>query len=484
MQLEHWLALVATSVPVWPTLAFLVLGGWMLLGRAPAERSVRRIVSVAQVLSLLAAAVVVAGMFALGLPSLEVSLGHWFDAGPNPFSVTLFYDWLSAPMALVVTLISAAIGRFSANYLHREAGFARFYLMLLLFSSGMISLVIAGSYDHLFIGWELVGITSVLLVAFFWDRAAPVRSSLRLLITYRLCDVALLFGAVMLHEFSHGPMYPLLYGHGGWLSQPAELAAGPATLIGVLMLVAAMGKSAQFPLGNWLPRAMEGPSPSSALFYGGLSVHAGVYLLLRSAPILEQAPWARAAIFFVGAFTAAQGALVARVQTDAKNGLAYSTMTQVGLMFVSVGLGWYWLAFAHLVGHAFLRTFQLLRAPSALADAQAIRAGLVGRAVQRGAQRGVEPLAPSQGLRERLWFLAHVRFNLDGLLERWLLRPVVAAASALETVEMRWAGLLSGWHTVPGSAPSRPSASPAEPSAAVPPEPAGTKGLAATRGGH
>ncbi|KYF86293.1 NADH dehydrogenase, partial [Sorangium cellulosum] len=357
-----------------PAVAFAALGAYLLLLRTPSERVVSGVVLSSLSLSLVASAVVWGSSVAAPYAFIPVDLGPWFEVSGYEFDVVLLVDRLSSTMMVLVSLIAIMAGRFSVAYLHREAGFARFFLLLALFSTGMLALVSAGSVDLLFAGWELVGATSVLLVAFFHERAAPARAALRVYVTYRLCDVGLLVGAVLMHELAGSAHFSQAFGGSAWPGHAAALGSSGATAIALCLFLASMGKSAQFPVGSWLPRAMEGPTPSSALFYGAISVHAGVYLMLRAAPLLERAPVASAVVACVGALTAVYGTMVGRVQADVKSALAHATMSQVGIMFVEIGLGYYWLALVHLCAHACLRCLQMLRAPSALRDAQEIRA--------------------------------------------------------------------------------------------------------------
>jgi NADH:ubiquinone oxidoreductase subunit 5 (subunit L)/multisubunit Na+/H+ antiporter MnhA subunit len=330
--------------------------------------------------------------------------------------------------------VCGAIGRFSSRYLHRERGYLRFFLLLSLFAGGMELLVLGGSFDLLFAGWELVGVCSALLIGFFHEREAPAQNALRAFVTYRFCDVGLLLGSILLHHHLGSAGLAALRGtsaaHGGWT----------LTAVGLLFLLAAAGKSAQFPVGGWLPRAMEGPTPSSAIFYGALSVHAGAYLLLRAAPLLREAPLASAAVVALGALTALTATLVGRTQSDVKSSLAHATMTQVGLIFVEIGLGFFDLALLHLTSHALLRAVQLLRAPSALQDLGRIHAA-VGRALPTGAH--YESLLPER-LRAWLFGLALARFHLDELLELALVRPVLSLAALAARAERGWARLLAG----------------------------------------
>ncbi|AUX34014.1 MULTISPECIES: proton-conducting transporter membrane subunit [Sorangium] len=436
-----------------PAAAFAALGAYLLLLRTPSERVVSRAVLSALSVSLAASLAIWGSAVAAPYAFLPVKLGHWFETRSYAFELVLLVDRLSATMMVLVSLIALTVGRFSVAYLHREPGFARFFLLLALFSTGMLALVSAGTVDLLFAGWELVGVTSVLLVAFFHEREAPPRAAVRVFITYRLCDVGLLGGAVLMHDLAHSSQWGEVFGGAPWPGAAASLGPGAATALALCLFLAAMGKSAQFPLGSWLPRAMEGPTPSSALFYGAISVHAGVYLMLRVAPLLQRSPAASAVIACVGAATAVYGTMVGRVQADVKSALAHATMTQVGLMFVEIGLGLYWLALVHLFAHACLRCLQMLRAPSALRDAQEIRAAHAGEPLPPlGLAARVLPAA----LVRRAYWLSLDRFHLEALQERLVAAPLMRVGRVLDRIERRWVAALSGW-------PERAAAEPGEP---------------------
>lgn len=388
--------------------------------------------------SLLAAGVVFGGV----REALSLSYGDWFALPGYSFPLTLYIDRLAAAMMVLTAAICGLIARFSATYLHREPGFFRFFLLLLLFTAAMQLLVMAGSIDLLFAGWELVGLSSVLLIAFFQERPGPVSGSLRAFLTYRSCDIGLLIGAVLLHHYAHTSQFDQIFQRSAGPASSATsvpalgshpvLAAGPATLVALLFLLAAMGKSAQAPLTGWLPRAMEGPTPSSALFYGALSVHAGAYLLLRVAPLLAASKVAAVATVLVGAATALHATLVARVQVDVKSALAYGTAAQVGLIFIEIGLGLRTLAALHVCAHACVRAFQLLRAPAALHELRRVQAARGGELPRIGAL--YERLLPAR-LREALYRLALLRFYTDALLDRLVARPVLSLAHRLAARE-------------------------------------------------
>lgn len=349
---------------------------------------------------------------------VSFTLGEWFSR--EGLNVRLVLDVMSAPLLGLTALLSGVVTHFSAAYLHREEGFARFFLMMSLFMAGMILLSLAGSMSLFFAGWEVVGLTSAMLIGFFRQRAAPVQHGLRALATYRACDVGLLL-AVLLG--AQGPGAP----HAVY-----EVRGAHSWIIAFGLLLAAMGKSAQLPVGAWLPRAMEGPTPSSAIFYGALSIHAGVYLLARASTWMNQLMPVRVATIAVGLATTAWAAPTGRTHSDAKNVLAYASMAQVGVMFVEVGLGFPRLAMAHMVGHACLRTWQLLRAPSLLHDVHTMQ-DQVGEALPR-AGGYFEALMP-EALRAKLHAYAVQGFFVDDWLDAVFVDPVFRAARALVRFE-------------------------------------------------
>jgi NAD(P)H-quinone oxidoreductase subunit 5 len=216
------------------------------------------------------------------------------------------------------------------------------------------------------------------------------------------------------------------------------------------------GKSALIPFSGWLPRAMEGPTPSSAVFYGALSVHLGVFLLLRVSPLLELSIWLSAAVVALGLASALYGALAGRVQSDVKTALAFASLTQVGIITAEIGLGLNYIALVHIIGHACLRTMQLLRAPTLLHDYHSLE-NAVGGHLHHGAGF-VERWIP-QGLRVRLYRLALERGWLDSLLNEYVVRPFVAVFRWCDAAERSWTNLLSGGRSRPSdvAAPATPT---------------------------
>lgn len=364
----------------------------------------------------------------------------WFAVDDYHFGITLVADWISAPLSALFAILSATIGVFSRRYLHREPGYHRFYFLLGLFAFGVQLTVLAGSLDIVFIGWELVGLCSALLIAYFHERRKPVEHSIRAFFTYRLCDVGLLSAVVWIHhtvgttDFEFGRA---LHAFG----LPIPSSGADLTLIGVLALVAALGKGGQAPLGGWLPRAMEGPTPSSAIFYGAISVHLAPFLLLRAAPLLAESTVASASVIAVGAITALHGTFVGRVQSDVKSMLAYASMTQVGLILVEIGTGFYVLALVHLMGHASIRSLQILMSPNVLADHQ-LREQALGATVPRTGGH-LERWVP-RALQPWLYRHALERGYFDAVLRDFLLAPFVRTFRWLDAAERHFTNWIEG----------------------------------------
>lgn len=398
-----------------PGIGFLLLGVVWLVGGTPSEKAVRRFSKLLFLSLAICSAVLLAKLIQQGGGEIQVPAGNWFAAGQYAFFIQLRVDWLSLPLITLTVILIGVISSFCARYLHRDPGFFRFFQLLFLFAFGSLLAFAASSYDLLLGGWELVGITSVMLIGFFKERQDPARNSLRVFSTYRIADIGLLLGIFVLHYTAHTAEF----------SDLASRVHGHQTLIGLLLLAAAAGKSAQFPFFGWLPRAMEGPTPSSAIFYGAISVHLGAYLLMRSAPVIQASQVATVAVVAVGAVTAFIATLIHRVATDAKGSLAYAAMAQLGIIFIEVGLGLETLALVHLLGHAAVRTLQFLRAPSMLHDYRRMHSA-TGGALGRTGQH-YDRFVPAQ-LQAALYRIGLERGYFDAVLDRFIIRPVMAFA--------------------------------------------------------
>ena len=426
------LTVLAATVVLAPLVTALGLGLFAFLSEVPSERATHRIVIVAMVTSILSLLSLVVLVLTSGEPYLEVDFGPWFHVGHYEFEIAFLLDELSLGYGFTVAAIGLLIARFAIRYLHREEGYARFFILLCLAMAGLETVALAASYDVLFLGWEIVGVSSVTMVLFFHTRPGPVRASLLVLVSYRIADLGLLVGAVVLHQAAGTTEYEAIFEHGAWPGGATHIDVTTAAIVGLLLLLSASGKSAQLPFSSWLPRAMEGPTPSSALFYGALSIHAGIFLLLRSAPLFAHAPVVRGALIAVGGCTAMYAALVGRVQSDAKGQMAYATMAQLGVMLVEIGFGFVTLAALHLVAHAFLRGFQLLRAPSVIADVRRIQAELKDRPLP--SDNAIERALPITWAR---WLYRHAleRFYLDTLAYRVVLRPILRVSEMLAAAD-------------------------------------------------
>jgi NAD(P)H-quinone oxidoreductase subunit 5 len=252
---------------------------------------------------------------------------------------------------------------------------------------------------------------------------------------YRISDAAMLSAAVLLRHVAGTDSLSLLFG--GATPAPG-LGATNATIIAILLVVAVAGKSALLPFSSWLPRAMEGPTPSSAVFYGSLSIHAGCFLLLRAAPLLEQAPAARLLAGGLGAATALFAGTTTRVQSDVKSSLAYASLTQVGIIVTEIAVGWYTLAFIHLAGHASFRLLQFLSAPNVLHDLHGLEDALGEHAASDGGHLRV---VRSARARRGLFLIALERGFLDSILDRIVVEPFTRMMDLLTRLD-QWLCLL------------------------------------------
>jgi NADH:ubiquinone oxidoreductase subunit 5 (subunit L)/multisubunit Na+/H+ antiporter MnhA subunit len=226
--------------------------------------------------------------------------------------------------------------------------------------------IFSGNFETLFVGWEILGICSLLLIAFYRDRYLPVKNALKVISFYRWADAALLLAMWMSHHLWHQNITFLKLNDSAFMAEHLHQHHSLGLFVSMMLLMAAAIKSAQFPFSSWLPRAMEGPTTSSAIFYGSLSVHLGVFILLRTFPLWHDLTTIRILVFAMGLVTGLVATGIAKVQSTVKTQIAYASAAQIGLMFVEIACGFHWLALLHFAGNAFLRTYQLLVSPSVL----------------------------------------------------------------------------------------------------------------------
>lgn len=344
-----------------PMLAFFAT----LLWQNKSEKAIGSIVRVAKVSNILIAVSFLVWWIVNGIEPVSYKLATLYETDHFVFAIQLYYDEITAVFSIVGTLLFFLVATFSKYYMHRDHGYKRFFNTILLFATAYNFIILAGNFETLFIGWEIKGICSFILIAFYRDRYLPVKNAFKAVSNYRVSDVALMLAMWMMHHLTHQNISFSQLGEAKEIANAAN-QTGMAIFIVCMIILPATIKSAQFPFTTWLPRAMEGPTASSAIFYGSLSVHIGVFLLLRTHPFWEDMLWAKVAIITIGAITAIMATMIARVQPTVKTQIAYSSAAQIGLMFIEIALGFHWLVLVHFAGNAFLRTYQLLVSPSVL----------------------------------------------------------------------------------------------------------------------
>jgi NAD(P)H-quinone oxidoreductase subunit 5 len=425
-----------------PLVLTLVLGISSLLDQKLTEEATAKLVYLSIVSGLLAAIAVLVSMLVQGLRHIPIDLGDWIVIPHHyRFSVKFVFDRLSVPFAILSFVLSGTIGAFATKYLHREPGYNRFFVLYAFFVLGMVVTSLAGTIETMFAGWELVGLSSALLVAFFQERPAPARNGLWVWGVYRVSDAALLLAAVAMHHLRGEGDFDKLLGMGPWPDEHSIVTANQALLVGMLLLVAAAGKSALVPFSGWLPRAMEGPTPSSAVFYGALSVHLGAFLLLRVSSLLERSIWLSAAVVALGLITALFAYLACSVQTDIKSALSFASLSQVGIIVAEIGIGWRYIPLLHIIGHASLRTLQFVRAPTLLQDYRTLENAIGARLPRAGAPW--ERLGSSR-LHSWLYRFGLERGYLDSILVEYVVVPFVRTFRWFDALERRWTDFLTG----------------------------------------
>jgi NADH-quinone oxidoreductase subunit L len=439
---EPLLTLLGLTAVVSPLLLTIVLGVSSLLDWKLPEKTTANLVFVTIVSGLIAAASVLLLMLATGTRHVAIHVGDWVMIPYlYHFSVSFSFDRLSIPFAILSFVLAGTIAAFATKYMHRERGFNRFFMLYALFVLGMEVTALAGTIETLFAGWELVGLSSALLVAFFQDRPAPARNGLWVWTIYRVSDASLLLASVVVHHLRGEGDFDKLLGSGPWPDEISAVTTTQALLVGLLLVVAAAGKSALVPFSGWLPRAMEGPTPSSAVFYGALSVHLGAFLLLRVSPLLDISTVLCVVIVVLGLSTAVLAYLAGIVQTDIKAALSFASLAQVGIIVTEIGLGFRYVALVHLLGHASLRTLQFVRAPSLLQDYRTIE-DAIGAHLPRANTLWYR-LATRRDL-GWLYKVALERGYLDRALLQYVVAPFVRTFRWCDALERRWTDFLAG----------------------------------------
>jgi len=369
----------------------------------------------------------------------------WATIGGSEFGISFYFDRLSAVMTLIVTGVGSLIHIYSIGYMHEDKSYARYFAYLNLFLFFMLLLVLGKSLLVLFVGWEGVGLASYLLIGFWFEDMDKARAGKKAFIANRIGDAGFLLGMFVLYS----TLGTLEMDRINAAFSASPLPAVSASLIGVLLFIGATGKSAQIPLYVWLPDAMAGPTPVSALIHAATMVTAGVYMIARLAPIYVNAPEASQLVAFIGALTALFAATIALTQTDIKKVLAYSTVSQLGFMFVALGVGAYGVAVFHVYTHAFFKACLFLGAGSvihALSGEQDIRKmGALAKkipitfatfAIATAAIAGIPPLAGFFSKDEILWFAFASERGGSTLL--WAVMSFTALLTAFYMFRLLW----------------------------------------------
>lgn len=358
------LEFIASLIFAAPLLMVMIIGLGILFNYfqdESLERFVGKLSSSAVLVSLFSVAgLLIFSLLKPGQLPVSLNLFDWFSSGQLKINISLSLDMLALGIGSLFALLLYITQRFSVNYLHREKGYFRFFMVINLFTAAMLLIVMSGNSVTAFLGWELAGLSSYLLIAYAYDRPTATENATRVFITNRLGDVGFIIALVLGFYWANGH---------DWNSMNNELLTLDASQRFVVLsgfVLAALVKSALFPFCSWITRALEGPTPSSAIFYGSLMVHAGIFLLLRIAPVIDASNAMQVILITLGILTVVYGWLGGLVQTDLKTALIFSALTQTGLMLACIGLGWYTLVTIHLAAHAIWRAFQMLSSPAYL----------------------------------------------------------------------------------------------------------------------
>jgi NADH-quinone oxidoreductase subunit L len=351
-----------------------------------------------------------------------------YSTGNYEFFIDLYFDHITAVFLAVGSILTFMITLYSRYYLHRESGYKRFFNTILFFYFGYNIIIFSGNFETLFVGWEVLGISSFLLIAFYRDRYLPVRNAYKVFSVYRISDIAMILAMWMSHHLWHHNVTFLELNNMDQVDATLQGHAGMGIFISIMILISASVKSAQFPFSSWLPRAMEGPTPSSAIFYSSLSVHIGAFILLRTFPFWEHQTMFRWILGAFGLISSVLATFSGNVQSTVKSQVAYSSVAQIGLIFIEIALGLEVLALIHFAGNAFLRSYQLLVSPSVVT--YLIKEQFFGAIPVRKTQK----ITALNKFRNSLYVLSVKEWNLDTYMFRYLWNPIKKIGSPLKRI--------------------------------------------------
>jgi NADH:ubiquinone oxidoreductase subunit 5 (subunit L)/multisubunit Na+/H+ antiporter MnhA subunit len=401
---------IVLLIPLLPLVAAWIIGIGQLLGMINGEADEIKTGYIAgwasSIACLLTLVLLVAGM--LGENTGSYTIGHWLSSDTLDVQLNFITTGFNIRLAALFSVMIAIVMRFSMRYMHRERGYHRFFFFLTLFAFAILLLVLSGNAITTFIGWEVAGLCSYFLIAYAYDRPVAASHATRVFVTNRIGDAAFILGSGLSYIWIDSV---------NWSSINAaviHMSQAESTAIALCFALAAFAKSAQLPFTPWLARAMEGPTPSSTVFYGAVMVHAGVYLIILLRPVFEHSPLAMMVVAIVGLTTTVYGFIVGLTQTDVKSSLIFATSGQLGLMFMECGLGFWQLAGWHLCAHAVVRGYQFLSVPSLMHNMQGLCADSAPRRIPTW-----------------LYVASLQRFWLDPITDWVLVKPVRCLAHDL-----------------------------------------------------
>ena len=354
-----------------------------------------------------------------------------FKAKDYDFYVDFYFDRITAMYLLLGAILTFIITIYSRYYLHREEGYKRFFNVILFFYLGFNIVIFSGNLETMFIGWEILGISSFMLIAFYRDRYLPVKNAVKVFSIYRIGDVGVILAMWLSHHLWHENISFYKLGNYELVHEHLANHSMIGFVISVMIFISAAAKSAQFPFCSWLPRAMEGPTPSSAIFYGSLSVHIGVFLMMRTYHFWEHQISFRILVGSIGLITSLIATFSARVQATVKSQIAYSSIAQIGLIFVEISLGLETIALVHVAGNAFLRTYQLLVSPSVVS--YKIREQFYNYIPRK---KTIEDSWPKR-LEYSVYILSLKEWNLDSFMYKNLWNPLKRFGSTLRFITFK-----------------------------------------------
>lgn len=414
-----------------PVLLLVVLGTLMIIPLRLPEPWIAFLVKTGVILPLISLVAIGLELNLAEKSQITYAPFEMFTLGKFHFEISYFIDNTGLSFALLVLSLAYTIAFFAQRYMHREPGYLRFFTLYSLFVAGMTMVTLAGTVETLFIGWEMVGLSSALLVAFFQERIMPTRNAFHLWLVYRVSDAALFLGMFFLHEAIGEVFFQTLLEQGrGAISD--EHKSATLFMAGLMIVLSVMAKSALIPFCGWLPRAMDGPTPSSAIFYGAISIHMGAFLLIRLAPLINLFPALGWMIVLLGLATSVLSTIIEKAQCDMKSILVFSTLTQVGIIIAEIGMGWHTIAMIHIVGHAILRAYQFLYAPSSFQEYKTLQESLGSYSINQGSLQEIPlPFWNNQALYRMGFF----RGGMDAFMNDWLLQPFLGLCRLFQSME-------------------------------------------------